>query len=158
MHDWAGGLSLGEDDQTRWSAAGSLHDSLRDEEPEILRARVSPEVNDLPGPLLHGPAAAERLRIEGVLDGELLAAVAYHTVGDESFGRLGRALYAADFLEPGRSFLPELRQELRARMPAELDQVVFEIVRVRVANLVERGSPMLPRTVRFWNQLTEERA
>lgn len=158
LGDWATGLALGEDDRRRWRAAGSLHDALRDEEPEILRARVSPEVKDLPGPLLHGPAAAERLRIEGVLDGELLAAIAYHTVGDEGFGPLGRALYAADFLEPGRAFLPEWRQELRARMPVELDQVVFEIVRVRLANLVERGSPMLPRTVRFWNRLAEERA
>jgi len=158
LGDWAEALELGEDDRKRWRAAGSLHDVLRDEEPEMLRTSVSPEVQDLPGPLLHGPAAAERLRVCGVLDGELLSAIAYHTVGDETFASLGRALYAADFLEPGRSFLPEWRQELRARMPVELNEVVFEIVRARVSNLVERGSPMLPRTVRFWNRLAEEQA
>ena len=40
--------------------------------------------------LLAGPAAAERLRIDGVEDGPLLTAVAWHTVGDPRFGRSGK--------------------------------------------------------------------
>jgi HD superfamily phosphohydrolase YqeK len=112
---------------------------------------------------LHGPAAAERLREEGVADEELLAAVAYHTIGDPSFGQLGRALYAADFLEPGRTFRAEWRAELRERVPAELDAVVLEVARARVAHVREvhgfSDEPGLvgrARTVAFLNQLEAE--
>lgn len=155
---WAATLELGSEEESRWRSVGFLHDALRDENPDALRQRVPVALRDLPGPLLHGPAASERIRVEGVLDGELLRAVAFHTVGDPAFGAMGRALYAADFLEPGRSFLPEWRQELRALMPHGLDDVVFEIVRARVRNLVERGTSVWPRTIAFWNTLVEERS
>jgi 2-amino-4-hydroxy-6-hydroxymethyldihydropteridine diphosphokinase len=88
-----------------------------------------------------------------VLDGELLVALTYHTVGHASLGTLGRALYAADFLEPGRAFLPEWRAGLRARMPQQLDAVTRDIVAARVNHLVDRGLELLPDTVEFWNAL-----
>ena len=153
---WADGMSLPPHDRTRWRAVGYLHDALRDEEPEALRRRVPPFDRALPGPLLHGPAAAERLRIDGVEDGELLRAVAWHTVGDAGFRTLGRALYAADFLEPGRTYLPDWRAELRDRMPHELDRVVCAVARARIERGLERGRPLLTRTVDFWNRLVEE--
>ena len=157
MRTWSAKLGLDEDDLVRWPAVGYLHDVLRDERPAVLRERTPPDVQDVPGLLLHGPAAAERLRVEGVIDGELLSAVAFHTVGDVSFGGLGRALYAADFLDPGRTFLPKWRAELRTRMPADLDQVVVEITGARIKDRVARRSDVLQRTIRFWNSLVEER-
>ena len=153
LRSWAEALGLVEAECVRWEAAGLLHDLLRDADPEALRPRVPPTLNRWAGPLLHGPAAAERLRIEGVDDGELLTAVAFHTVGDPRFGRLGRALYAADFLEPGRTFLEEWRAELTGRMPEDLDGVVLEIARARITNRLDRGEPVLPRTLDFWNSL-----
>ena len=150
---WAAALGLGEAERLRWRAVGYLHDVLRDEDADVLRERVSPAERELPGPLLHGPAAAERLRVDGIEDGEVLTAVAWHTVGDSRFRALGRALYAADFLEPGRSYLPEWREELRARMPQELDQVTQEVARARIGRGLERGGEILPRTVSFWNSL-----
>jgi 2-amino-4-hydroxy-6-hydroxymethyldihydropteridine diphosphokinase len=153
MSEWAEKLALPEEDRLRWEAAGLLHDLLRDADPAELRLRVPPTLADLPGPVLHGPAAAERLRIDGVTDGELLTAVAFHTVGDPRFGALGRALFAADFLEPGRTFLVEWRAALAERMPADLDAVVLEIARARIENRLRRGDPVLPRTLDFWNSL-----
>ena len=150
---WADALGLSDWDRCRWRAAGFLHDALREAPPELLRARVPPDQSSLPGPLLHGPAVAERLRVHSVLDGELLVALTYHTVGHASLGTLGRALYAADFLEPGRVFLPEWRAGLRARMPEELDAVTRDIVAARVNHLVDRGLELLPDTVAFWNAL-----
>ncbi len=155
---WAEALDLDRDDAQRWRAAAYLHDALRDEEPRLLRPLVAGEDRELPGPLLHGPAAAARLRTEGVRDEPLLRAVAYHTVGDAGFDRLGRALYAADFLEPGRSFLVERRAALRRRMPEGLDEVVFLIAQARIASLVERGDRICPRTLGFWNAFAGERA
>lgn len=153
---WADTLGLDAEEGARWRAAGLLHDALRDADPEALRPRVPPELAALPGSLLHGPAAAERLRVDGVEDGELLRTIAYHTVGSADFRRLGRALYAADFLEPGRPYLPDWRAELRGRMPGELDAVVLEIVRSRIRHRLDLGRSVLPRTLDFWNRLVEE--
>ncbi len=157
LGDWAGALGLGAEDVMRWRAAGHLHDALRDEDPEALRPRVPPRLAALPGPLLHGPAVAERLRIEGLEDGELLAAVSFHTVGNARLGRLGRALYAADFLEPGRPYRPDWRAKLRGRMPDDFDDVLLEIVRARIAHRLEREGCLLSWTVAFWNRLVGER-
>jgi len=156
MGAWADGLGLTAGERVRWVAAAHLHDALRDEDPTVLRQRVPPAERALPGPVLHGPAASERLRVAGVLDGELLLAIAWHTVGDARFGPLGRALYVADFLEPGRSYLPEWRAELRGRMPGALDQVTLEVARARVGRGLERGAALQARTVDFWNRLVGE--
>jgi HD superfamily phosphohydrolase YqeK len=157
LGNWARSLGLDEDEQIRWRAAGYLHDVLREESPEALSQRLPIELRGLPGPLLHGPAAAEKLRVEGLQDGELLSAIAFHTVGDANFGRLGRALYAADFLEPGRSFMQEWTAELRARMPHDMNAVVFEIVQARIVHLTQQGSTLEARSIGFWNTLVGER-
>lgn len=156
LRSWSERLGLPPEEVTRWRAAGHLHDALRDERPDVLRPRVSPELRDLPGRILHGPAVAERLRVEGVLDGELLRAVAFHTLGDAGFGTLGRALYAADFLEPGRTFRPEWRAALDERLPDELDAVVREVAKSRIGWLLDRGCRVQHRTVAFWNALVGE--
>lgn len=158
MATWADALDLDAGDRTRWVAAAHLHDALRDEDPGVLRQSVSPAERTLPGPVLHGPAAAERIRVAGVLDGELLLAIAWHTLGDRRFGPLGRALYVADFLEPGRTYLPEWRAELRGRMPDDLDQVTLEVARARMGRGLERDAPLQARTVDFWNVLVREAA
>lgn len=156
LGSWADALGLDSVEGTRWRAVGYLHDALRDEDHDVLRERLPPVERGLPGPLLHGPAASERLRIDGVEDGELLRAVAWHTVGDPGFRALGRALYAADFLEPGRTYLPEWRAGLRQRMPHEMAEVVWDVARARIGRGLERNGPLLARTVGFWNRLAEE--
>ncbi len=153
---WAPGLTTSDVDGLRLAAAGYLHDVLRDAEPESLRRGVPPNLSTLAGPLLHGPAAAERLRLEGVEDGELLTAVAYHTLGHRRLGTLGRALYAADLLEPGRDLRNEWRDGLRSRMPSDLQAVVREILAARIAYVTDRGRPLRPETVGFWNSMARE--
>jgi HD superfamily phosphohydrolase YqeK len=156
LDEWAQQSGLSAEERTRWCAAGYLHDALRDAAPDSLRALVPDDEEGPSDSLLHGPAAAARLRAEGVADEELLDAVAFHTIGDAGFGRLGRALYAADFLEPGRSFLAERRARLRARAPGELDAVVREVAKERIRNLVHGDMPLNARTVAFWNALVRE--
>ncbi len=156
LDGWAQALGVDSGERVRWRAVGHLHDALRDEDAAALRPLVPPELGSLPGQLLHGPAAAARLRADGVTDAELLRAVTYHTIGAQGLGRLGRALYAADFLEPGRTFLPEWRAERRARMPDDMDRVVLEIARARIENLLARDQGVLPHTIAFWNELVAE--
>jgi 2-amino-4-hydroxy-6-hydroxymethyldihydropteridine diphosphokinase len=154
LDSWGEIQGLDEVERARWRAAGLLHDALRDAPADTLRSIVLD--HDVPDPLLHGPAAAARLREAGVEDDELLAAIAFHTLGDQGFGRLGRALYAADFLEPGRRFLEGERAALGERAPEELDAVVLEVARHRIGDLLRRGMSLHPRTVAFWNALVRE--
>lgn len=154
MKTWARARDLSNSDVRRWTAAGVLHDALRDADPEDLRDQVPPGLRDLHGKVLHGPAAAARLKKEGVDDPSLLRAVAYHTLGHPGFDDLGRALYAADFLEPGRSFSAGWREQLRERMPDDLDQVAREILEARIRHLLDRSRPVRPETMEFWNVMT----
>ena len=101
---------------------------------------------------LHGPAMAARLAGEGVEDGELLSAVAYHTVGHPDLGAVGRALYCADFLEPGRPSDGDERADLRARYTQEPDAVLRAVLRKRIGYLLQRGRPIFLGTVRMWNR------
>lgn len=159
LEDWAWAARLEDEDRTRWVAAGYLHDAAKDAEPGRLREVLDgrPEA-DFPEPLLHGPAAAALLAEDGVDDDELLLAVAYHTLGHPRLGHLGRALYAADFLEPGRELRNAWRADLRGRMPGELDAVVTDILRARIQHLLEGGRPVRPETLAFWNTMVMGKA
>ena len=150
---WAGHHELPEADRIRWRAAGRLHDALREADPEELGFWTD---LDWPEPVLHGPACAARLREEGVEDEELLEAVAWHTVGDPEMGWFGRHLYLADFLEPGRSFLPDVRERLRWIMPGEPAEALLSTVALRIAHRLEVRGALRPRTIAFWNRLLEE--
>lgn len=153
LGSWAESLSLSESDRLRWRSVGYLHDALRDERPELLRDMVPADLRHLDGALLHGPAAAELLRRDGVVDGGILRAIAFHSIGSLSLDLLGRALYAADFLEPGRDFLGEWRADLREQMPIRFDDVLVEIIRARVSHQLEHGSKVSEKTIAFWNGL-----
>jgi HD superfamily phosphohydrolase YqeK len=147
MEAWADGYALPPWERARWTAAAWLHDALRDADAGALRAEVPEELRDLPAKLLHGPAVAERLK--GVADPELLDAVRFHTLGSPRFGRLGRALYLADFLEPGRDFAPAWTASLRARMPHQEGAVLREVVDARVGHLRAGGHRPHPETTAF---------
>lgn len=153
LGSWAAALGLSEDDRARWRAAGYLHDALRDERADSLRPLVPAAQQIWAGPMLHGPAAAERLRHEGVRDEELLSAVAAHTTGRAGLGDLGLALYAADYLEPGRGYTADLHAALRSRMPHELRTVVRDVAGERMTRALESRRPIHPDTLALWNEL-----
>lgn len=152
LAEWAGALELSGREVRRWRATGLLHDALRGAGEEDLRDLAG---RDWPLPVLHAPACAERLRREGVDDGQVLRAITYHPVGHPDFGALGDHLYAADFLEPGRDFRPAERADLRKRMPGDLREVLPRVIRLRLGHLLDRGKPLMLETVRYWNRAVE---
>lgn len=154
MEEWAHALGLPEDEVLRWAAAGWLHDALRDEDPARLVHDVTGDERQLPGAVLHGPAAAARLK--GKADPSLITAVRYHTIGHPKLDRLGRALYLADFLEPGRDFAEERRAGLRARMPDDLDEVLVEVLASRIQHLIDKRKPLRTETALFWSSAIGE--
>lgn len=77
----------------------------------------------------------------------------FHTLGSPRFGTLGRALYLADFLEPGRTFEPEWTESLRRRMPGEMDAVLREVVDARIGHVARNGGILHPETKAFHAQV-----
>lgn len=150
---WAKALGLPKHERRRWRALGFLHDVLKGASHEELRTLVREDLRDLPTPILHGPAAATRLREEGVDDEPFLLAVTYHTLGHPRLDDAGRALYAADFLEPGRDLRNRWRRGLRQRMPDDLEAVTREVLGARIVHLVKKGRRVQPETVAMWNSL-----
>jgi HD superfamily phosphohydrolase YqeK len=138
-------------ERRRWLRAVWLHDALRDAPEEELARWAS----STPGPpeLRHGPASAARAKAEGETDRGILDAVRYHSVGLAEWEMVGRVLYCADYLEPGREFARERRAELAARFPEEPAGVVREVAMLRLSRLVTSGWPIPEPTVRFWNHL-----
>jgi 2-amino-4-hydroxy-6-hydroxymethyldihydropteridine diphosphokinase len=148
---WAEALGLDERDRQRWAAAGRLHDCLRDADPQLL----STDAGDYPAKVRHGPAAAARLEAEGVNDEELAEAIRYHTLGRPGWGKLGRFLFMADYLEETREFDSDERADLRARMPLEHEAVMRVVCARRIAWRLDDGASLHPLTVELWNELVE---
>lgn len=159
METWGRSLGISPRDLTRWRAAATYHDALRDvESAELDAGAVFPEATAgaWPRRLLHGPACAFRLRSEGVDDPSLLHAVAYHTTGHPELDEMGEYLYLADFLDPGRHFLDDDRTRLRERLPGERLEVLMEVIGLRIEHLVRRRTTVLEETLRFWNRVVRD--
>ena len=152
---WAGELGLSDHERGRWLRAVWLHDALRDAEEADLRW-LAPDF-DGPAELIHGPASARRAAQEGESDLGVLAAVRWHSFGSPEWDGVGRALYCADFLEPGRKHDPEGRAALAARYADDPEDVLREVARIRVTWLVRSGWPIPEITWRFWNHLVGTR-
>lgn len=135
----------------RWHRAALLHDALRDAGAAEL-SRYTPQ-GDWPAALWHGPAAAAAAERHGESDRGVLDAVRYHSVGFADWDDVGRALYLADYLEPGREFDRTGRAALAARVPGEFALVLTEVAAQRVAGLLDAHQPVRKETFDFWNRL-----
>jgi predicted HD superfamily hydrolase involved in NAD metabolism len=98
-------------DPAELETAGLLHDICRTlDNTAMLQRAMEYEIplNDftIDHPmLLHGPVAAEYCRRAlGVENDAIYQAIYWHTTGCPHLGRLGQALYMADFSEPLRSY------------------------------------------------------
>lgn len=148
---WAAQLQLGADEAQSWHDAGRWHDALRDANAESLRALADDA--ERPVETLHGPAAAVRLAREGESRADVLDAIRWHTVGYAGWSRVGRALYMADFLEPGRQFARADRAFLADHLAHDFDGVFRQVVRMRIEWTVREGKALFPETVALWNHV-----
>lgn len=150
---WAADMRIDAAEASAWHDAGLWHDALRDATEADLRAIVGDPA--LPAGVLHGPAAAIRLVAGGETRADVLDAVRWHTVGSPAWGRTGRALFMADFLEPGRSFMAHDRAFLASQLPHDFDAVFRLVVRMRLEWTLREGKGIFPRTVDLWNAVRE---
>jgi HD superfamily phosphohydrolase YqeK len=148
---WAAQMQLSADEARAWHDAGRWHDALRDASEEDLRALTGDDVT--PVNILHGPAAAVMLEREGEARGGVLLAVRWHTVGNPHWDRTGRALFMADFLEPGRQFMHADRAFLSSLLPRDFDGVFRQAVRMRLEWTLREGKALFPESVALWNSV-----
>ena len=118
-------------ERNRWLRAVWLHDALRDAPPEELEQWPrAPRVRRSSGtarPAPRGPR--RRARLIGVCS----MRCSYHSVGLAEWDMVGRILYCADYLDPGRPFRRERRATLAERYPTTW-AVLREVARDRVAD------------------------
>jgi HD superfamily phosphohydrolase YqeK len=148
---WAAEMRIDDNEASAWYDAARWHDALRDAAEAQLRALVPAERYS--GPMLHGPAAAARLEADGEQRANVLAAVRYHTVGCAQWDRTGRALYMADFLEPGRHWGLADRAFLTAHVPHDFDGVFRQVVRQRLEWALREGNVLYSESVELWNSV-----
>ena len=151
LDQWARTMDVPEAERQSWIDAGRWHDAFRDA-PESELRRWSGNTR-FEAEMMHGPAAAARLGAEGETRTEVLEAIRYHTVGSPEWGRTGRALYMADFLDPGRPFAQKDRAFLASKVPLDFDGVFRQVVRMRLEWALREGHALFAETVRLWNEV-----
>ncbi len=151
LTEWGGVMALSPDEHDAWVCVGLLHDALRDAPEQELRALAKDDERDTE--LLHGPAVANLLESRHEASASIVRAIRFHTVGAPDWDRTGRALYMADFLEPGRSFSRTDRAFLARQVPYDFDGVFRQVVRARLEHALREGFTLFPETVALWNAI-----
>ena len=83
----------------------------------------------------------------------VLRAIRFHTVGSSGWDRTGRALFMADFLEPGRQFMQADRAFLAGQVRRDFDGVFRQLVRMRLEWTLREGKALFPESVALWNSV-----
>jgi HD superfamily phosphohydrolase YqeK len=151
LDGWAAAMHLANDEALAWHDAGRFHDALRDAQETQLREIAHDLTAEVP--LLHGPAAAAHLIADGETRDDVIQAVRWHTIGCSAWGRVGRALYMADFLDPGRGFSRADRAYLAHQVPTDFDGTFRQVVRMRLEWAVREGKSLHAETVSLWNSV-----
>lgn len=154
LDHWGSEMKLTPADAQAWHDAGRWHDALRDAPESLLRdLTAGGPFADAPVNVLHGPAAAVMLEREGEQRAGVLLAIRWHTLGNPDWDRAGRALFMADFLEPGRSFMQSDRAFLVSALHADFDGVFRQVVRMRLEWTLREGKSLFPESVSLWNSV-----
>jgi len=152
ISEWADAMVVPPIERERWLRAVSMHDALKDAPNEQLLELAPGAWDD--DSLRHGPAAAALAEREGERDRGVLDAVRYHSIGFAGWDAVGRMLYLADYLEPGRRRGRHERARRGARVPGDPAGVLWEVAAERLGLTIAAGCRLLPETVEFWNGLT----
>ena len=133
--------------------AGMLHDLTRLYDADTLVAECGRRAIPIDGyarkhPIvLHAPlSAAVAQERFGIDDGEVLSAIAKHTLGDVDMSALDQVVYLADGLEPGRSFAE--RASLEQLAMRDLSAATLATISSSQRYLRARGLEAAPQTLR----------
>ncbi len=102
--------------------------------------------------LLHGRAAAVLLKDDFGLENEdVLDAVRWHTFGRKGLCPLGKALFIADKIEPGRKGISKrIRKEVLA---LDFTGMILRVIEDNINYLNETGKIVAPETLEMYNEI-----
>ncbi len=142
--------------------AGLMHDLAKYFSAESLLQISKSEgleidpVSDICPHLLHADVSAIVAKKEfGIEDGEILAAIANHTLGCPGMNQLSCVVFLADTLEPGRGNTPQL-EHLRQLAQKNLYQAVWLTSDYTIKHLLELHTLIHPRVLLTRNWFMEE--
>ncbi len=144
-------------DGARWAGFG--HDLARElsrpallEEAERLGLSVDPSSRAEPI-LLHGPIAARWMAQDGIGDRAVWQAIWFHTTAGAGLDSLGRALFIADAIEPGRRYAT--REALWRLAMDDLVQGYRAVLEETMEYNQRRNIALHSDTARAWQELNE---
>ncbi len=103
--------------------------------------------------LLHGRASAMLVKEStGFADPEVLQAIRDHVTGRPSMGPLSKVLFAADFLEEGREFLPP--GFARRTLALDLDAMTLAVLDGKIQYVRAESKPVAQSSLNLFEELT----
>ncbi len=158
-------LKLGEIyqvDQDKIILAALLHDSTKnlsfEENRDLISNMFMEEQLELePKPCLHAySAAALAKNYFGIMDDDIINAIAYHCSGRMQMSPLEKIIFVSDYIEESREFVNE---DLRALARTNLDKAVYEIMLQTKEYLLTNQrfiSPITEAAILYYKKETEE--
>jgi len=105
--------------------------------------------------LLHGRAGAEYLKERwNIADAGILDAIRYHTCGRPGMSLLGKILFVADYLEPGRRFLEE--KERQKILKTGIDRMVLYVFNKKFLYEKKKGRKILKPSLLLYQELVDK--
>lgn len=129
----------------------------RDEMEIIIKQQKMPEdLLHFHSELWHAPVGAYLVRVEaGILDGDILQAIRYHTTGNKHMNTLDKIIFLADYIEPGRKF-PGV-DEVRKVAFENLDSAVIMALKNTIKFLLDKSELIYPDTLETYNTLVKSK-
>lgn len=140
------------------------HDLLRAHSNERLLAIAAEQgyaldpADEMEPILLHGPLAVQILQERyGILDGDVLGAVAYHTTANEGMTALQKLVFIADKIEPHKLERSPAVRAVAELAERDLDGAMLSYLDYHLRIAIERGWPLHSHTVAARNELLSQR-
>lgn len=142
--------------------AGIAHDMCKSGKERWILSLASQDGDPVVGielekpALLHGRAAAVLISTAfGITDQSILGAVRHHTFGAPGMDALGKIVFVADKIEPGRTGLdPDYRKKILA---SDLDGMTRLVLEDNMRYLEARGKAVSPVTIRMLESLKKRK-
>lgn len=140
-------------DEAKAGLAGMLHDIAKQMNCEKLAEQYG--VWTPTEKTLHGPVGAAWLKEHGyVKDDDILNAIRFHTTGRPAMSQLGKIIFIADAIEPGRKY-PEVDM-LREYAIEDLDKAVLFALERSLRNVLDRQMLIDMDTVSAYNDYRKQ--
>ena len=137
------------------SLAALLHDFAKEHDAKsmkkiVLSQALDSEMTGCGSEIMHGPVGAYYAeKVFGIMDRAILDAIRQHTIGGEVMTLIGKVLFIADYIEPGRTFTGV--DEARRLAEISLDEAAYFKIEKTIIHLVKKELPIYPGTIHVYN-------